>query len=248
MQLSEQFEKQGAWLFKYRGVLPIAILAVGASLYIRTKLYPESFFLEGTSYEKYYEAACLITSLCGFAIRVYTVGYSPPNTSGRNTQEQLAEQLNIKGIYSIVRNPLYLGNFFMWLGLALITGNFWFIASFVLLYVLYYERIIYTEEQFLKRKFGQQFTRWAGQTPAIVPNIRLFSENEYPFSWRKVLRQEKNGLAALFLIYCAFDIVGELVKGRREFNYYLLVGTVLSVVAYLVLKYLKYNSTLLEER
>jgi len=248
MQLSDQMENQGTLLFKHRGTLPIFVLAVGAYLYIRTELYPETFFLEETPYERYYEAGCLIISLLGFAIRIYTIGFTPPNTSGRNTHEQIADVLNIGGIYSIVRNPLYLGNFFMWLGLALITGNFWFITSFVLFYTLYYERIIYTEEQFLKRKFGDQFTNWAIKTPAIVPNLKLFCRNKCNFNWRKVLRQEKNGLVALFSIYSILDIAGELVEGKQEFNYPLLAIAGISVAAYFVLRYLKYNSTVLQDR
>ncbi|MGB8874133.1 MAG: hypothetical protein WCC75_12145, partial [Desulfobaccales bacterium] len=45
-------------------------------------------------------------------------GLPPRGTSGRNTQGQVAETLNTTGIYSLVRNPLYLGNFLIWLGLS----------------------------------------------------------------------------------------------------------------------------------
>ncbi len=40
----EELEQQGNWLFKYRGVLPLIILFIGMILYLRTELYPESFF------------------------------------------------------------------------------------------------------------------------------------------------------------------------------------------------------------
>jgi hypothetical protein len=50
MALQEEFEKQGIWLFRYRGVLPLIFLAIGAVLIIRTEIYPETFILKETSY------------------------------------------------------------------------------------------------------------------------------------------------------------------------------------------------------
>ncbi|MGC9453013.1 MAG: methyltransferase family protein, partial [Oceanipulchritudo sp.] len=48
-------------------------------------------------------------------------------TSGRNTKQQVAYSLNTTGFYSVVRNPLYLGNFFMYLGIALFTHHWWLV-------------------------------------------------------------------------------------------------------------------------
>ena len=245
MPLSSQMEKQGQWLFKYRGILPLIIFIAAIAMYIRNEASPLQWELEGTRYELLYETFCLFVSLFGLYIRIYTVGYSASNTSGRNTERQVADVLNTEGIYSTVRNPLYLGNFFMWLGIAMLTGNYWFTIIFVLIYVLYYERIIYTEEQFLIKKFGQHYINWANKTPIIIPDLSKFRKNSYAFSWKKVLRQEKNGLAALFLIFCFFDIIGELVKPVKDYNEVLLVMGALSVLTYGVLKYLKYNTGVL---
>lgn len=59
MALQEELEKQGNWLFKYRSFLPLIILLIGTILYLRTELYPETFFLEETPYEIYFERLCL---------------------------------------------------------------------------------------------------------------------------------------------------------------------------------------------
>lgn len=247
MALIEQMESQGSWLFKHRGILPLIVFIVGALLFLQNESDPRYWTLEGTPYEMPYEISCLLVSLLGFVIRIYTVGYSADNTSGRNTERQVADVLNTKGIYSVMRNPLYVGNFFMWLGIAMLTGHFWFTLTFILFYFLYYERIIFTEEQFLRNKFGDTYLNWAAKTPIIMPNFSSFVKPDNKFSWKKVLRQEKNGLAALFLIFCLFDISGELVKPRRDYNEGLLVAGALSVIIYFVLKYMKYNTTLLKE-
>jgi protein-S-isoprenylcysteine O-methyltransferase Ste14 len=245
MMLADQMEKQGHWLFKYRGVLPIILLFTGTWFYIQTELNPASFILENTPYEIYYETGCLIIALFGLFIRAYTVGYSPDNTSGRNTQNQVADVLNTSGIYSIVRNPLYIGNFLMWIGVALLTGNFWFVFAFILFYFMYYERIIYAEEKFLFSKFGKQYSEWAEVTPVIIPSFRNFRKPELKFNFKKVLRQEKNGLAALFFIFCFDDIIGKIIEHSNHYNYFLIVCCIVTLLGYCVLKYMKYNTNLL---
>ncbi|WP_277232666.1 isoprenylcysteine carboxylmethyltransferase family protein [Phocaeicola salanitronis] len=127
--------------------------------------------------------------MAGTFIRIYTVGHTPVHTSGRNTAGQVADSLNTTGIYSIVRHPLYLGNFLMWFGISLLTCNGGFIIAFILAYWLYYERIMYAEEDFLRRKFGVDYLRWAERTPAFIPNFKLFKPSDLPFSWKKVAKK-----------------------------------------------------------
>jgi protein-S-isoprenylcysteine O-methyltransferase Ste14 len=249
MALQEEFERQGDWLFRYRGILPIIILFAGITVYIYTELHPETFFLEETPYEIYYESICLVVSLIGFFIRIYTVGYTPANTSGRNTGGgQIADSLNTTGIYSTVRHPLYLGNFLMWLGISFLTGNFWFTIMFCLIYWIYYERIMYAEEQFLRRKFGSVYTEWASKTPAIFLRLHSFQKPGLPFSWKKVLKKEKNGFLALFLIFFGLDFAGEWVEKGTHYNCFLLVMCIISIISYCVLKYLKKKTNVLDER
>ncbi len=116
MALQEELESQGNWLFRYRSFLPLLILVAGWGMYLRRVLHPEEFPLFVSKYELYYWIVAMAVGLLGLLVRVYTVGYSPKNTSGRNTKVgQVADVLNQTGIYSLVRHPLYLGNFLMWL-------------------------------------------------------------------------------------------------------------------------------------
>jgi protein-S-isoprenylcysteine O-methyltransferase Ste14 len=247
MALTEQMQGQGTWLFKHRGVLPLIIFVIGAALFLKNESSPKNWILKEEFQHNLYELSCLIISFIGFFIRVYTVGYSRPNTSGRNTEHQVADVLNTTGIYSIVRNPLYVGNFFMWLGIAMLTGDFWFIIAFILFYFLYYERIIFTEEEFLKNKFGDNYLNWAKKTPVIVPKFSSFVKSDYKFNWRKVLRQEKNGFAALMIIFCMFDIAGELIKNKPNINETLQGIGLFSILIYFILKFIKYKTSLLQD-
>jgi protein-S-isoprenylcysteine O-methyltransferase Ste14 len=245
MDLQKQIEIQGNWLFKHRGILPLIILAAGIIVFIYSKLDPSNIFYGEPSFIGYYTFGCILITLIGLAVRIYTVGYSSDNTSGRNTFGQVADTLNRTGIYSIVRHPLYVGNFLMWLGIAFVVQNIWFVAVFILLYWIYYERIMYAEEQFLCRKFDATFTEWAAKTPAIIPDFRQFVKPDTPFRWKKVLRQEKNGQAALFIIFALFDFIGQLVQKSHNYNYVLYVVCLISVVLYFVLRYMKNKTQLL---
>ena len=135
------------------------------------------------------DALALATALLGLTVRVVTVGFVPKGTSGRNTIQQRADTLNTTGLYSCVRNPLYLGNFLVVLGLAMSLQVWWFTLLTCFCFMLYYERIVLKEEAFLQSKFGEEYLSWASTTPAFLPNPRVWRAPELRFSPRSVLRR-----------------------------------------------------------
>ncbi|MEZ4875221.1 MAG: isoprenylcysteine carboxylmethyltransferase family protein [Flavobacteriaceae bacterium] len=241
MALQEELKSQGDFLFRYRSFLPLIILVVGLAVFAYFKLNPEEYndFL----YTETYKYICLGVSLLGFFIRVITIGYAAENTSGRNTHEgQIADEINTTGIYSTVRHPLYLGNFFMWLGIAMLTASFWFLVAFVFFYYSYYYlRICFAEEAFLRGKFENAYVEYSKTTPPFFPSFKHYRPSKRKFNLRKVIRQEKNGIAAIFLLFWLFEMAGDFMVTRkfelnRDFWFY--AGIIASIV-YLILKVLK---------
>ncbi|MDR1006049.1 MAG: isoprenylcysteine carboxylmethyltransferase family protein [Bacteroidales bacterium] len=247
MALQEEFEQQGVWLFRYRSYLPLIILPIGLWLYVSKATTPLLSYFDDGKRSSAYLLFCILVSIFGLIIRIVTVGHTPSNTSGRNTKEQIADTINQSGIYSIVRHPLYLGNFFMWLGIALITLNFWFIMAFCLLYWVYYERIMFAEEQFLRRKFKEPYLQWAAKTPAFIPNWKHYQKASLKMSWKKVLKKEKNGFCAIFVLFALFDVTAYLYGTTPQLNIPLLIATAVSLLIYLILKVLKRKTNLLNE-
>lgn len=68
-----------------------------------------------------------------------------------------------------------------------------------------------------------------------------------PFSWKKVIKKEKNGLLALLLVFWMMDVIGDLVSGVTPRIGVLAIASMAMLVIYLILKYIKHNTTLLDE-
>lgn len=245
--LQEEMEKQGNILFRYRSYLPIIILFAGLAVYANTQFQIKAGKADVLPFS--FDLICLAVSTLGLIIRIYTVGHTPKNTSGRNTAEgQVADEVNSTGIYSTVRHPLYLGNFFMWLGLAMYPADIWFAVSFILFYWVYYERIMYAEEQFLVGKFGEVYASWAKITPAFIPSMKNWNSSKMSFSWKKVLKKEKNGLFAMFFVFFLFNNLGDYIHGRPLFNSeFWLFGTIATGIIYFILKFFKKYTRIFEE-
>lgn len=240
MPLQEEFEVQGAFLFRWRSYLPLVFLVLGLGT---MALFPMDLPL-------WLVIIALCIGLLGQLLRVLAVGYAAPNTSGRNTSEgQIADSLNTQGLYGMVRHPLYVGNFLMWFSVCLLVGSFWFSLCFIAAFWLYYERIMYTEEQFLRRKFGDIYLDWAQKTPAFFPRHLRWSAPKHRFSWKRVLKKEKNGLFALLLLFWLFLYVQASLLAEKWLNP--LNGWAYAALAtalwYLVLKWMKYQTSWLKE-
>jgi protein-S-isoprenylcysteine O-methyltransferase Ste14 len=239
--LREEFEREGNWLFRWRSYLPLVLLVL-------VLVVMEDFTYLGNSVTQdiMWEVFCVLVSSVGLVIRAFTIGYAPRGTSGRNTAGQMAEVLNSTGIYSIVRHPLYLGNFVMWLGMSLFPHLWWFTVIYILAFWLYYERIMFAEEQFLRDKFGDQFLAWADKTPAFIPNLKLWRAADLHFSFRNVLRREYNGSFAMIVTFFVLEVRGDLaVEGRLqvETGWAVLVG--ISFLVWIVLRTLKRRTSIL---
>ena len=164
-------------------------------------------------HELIWTISCIAVSMFGLFIRALTIGYTPRGTSGRNTKEgQVAEFLNTKGIYSMVRHPLYLGNYFMWLGIIMYVGNWWFTVLCSMLFWVYYERIMFAEEAFLTRKFGARYKQWSKHIPPFFPKFSKYQPAEVSFSMRNVLKREYNGFFAVFISFAFIHVIKNYIE------------------------------------
>ena len=244
MSLLNSFEKQGNFLFKYRGQFPVILFIIALPfMYLTdyTDIYQRinSLILYGA-----YFISCM-----GFFIRFYTIGTTPKGTSGRNTKYQIAEELNSTGIYSLIRHPLYLGNYLIWLGISISTFNFYFVIIMSLLFWLYYERIMIAEERFLERRFGDHYTLWSNSISAFFPTSLSFKKSIIPFSFVSILRREYSSIlsAVIGFIYSElfrnYFIYGCWFLEKNSLYFLFLIRLLV-----IMLRTLKHNTTLLNEK
>ena len=241
MPLNENMRAAGDWLFRWRSFIPLAavpLLALGLEHY--------TYLFGDHRWDMAWEMLCLSASLLGLGTRVVAVGFAARRTSGRNTRRQVADSLNTTGIYSIVRHPLYLGNFLVGLGPALFLRVPWIPVVYCLAFALYYERIILAEEAFLTEKFGEPYLGWASATPALIPRFRLWAAPVLPFNLRRVLRREYRTLFCIIAVFYLLEVATDTHLNNRPFGDELWndIG-IASVAIFLTLRALhKYTSAL----
>jgi len=243
MAFINSFEKEGNTLFKHRGEIPLVLFVLAIPVVYLTNSRM------GVETRQIIMWVAIGLSILGFVIRAISIATTPKGTSGRNTKEgPVAESLNTTGIYSTVRHPLYLGNYFMWIGIVMFTFNWWFVITVTLAFWLYYERIMFAEERFLERKFGDAYMNWANATPAFIPCLCKYKKNVVPFSFVSVLRREYSGVLATVMGFVFIDDLRRYFKtGGFELEttgHYVLLG---AIILALILRSLKHYTKLLSE-
>ena len=244
MSLNKSIEHIGNQLFKYRGFVPV-VFAVGAFCF---QLIDNT---ERLSYGLVEEITFFLVVL-GHLIRALTVGHRSMQTSGRNRSHQVAEVLNTKGMYSIVRHPLYLANILIWVGWTTLLCIPWLIVVATFIFVVYYLFIMYAEEQFLRGKFGQEYERWHRRTPRLIPNPFLYASSSNDFSWRIVFKNEYPGWTASMTIALCIQtlLVNKIYPISQYYQSYLEAWLVLGggiALFGLTFRYLKHRTKLFHE-
>ncbi|MFL2983814.1 MAG: methyltransferase family protein [Candidatus Neomarinimicrobiota bacterium] len=138
----------------------------------------------------------------GEAIRMYAVRYAGGVTRTMNVG---APELCTIGPYSRTRNPLYIGNIFIYSGVVFIAGGKFLAPLFLVILVYFifqYSMIISLEEETLKNIFKEKYEIYCNNVPRLFPRLKPWKNNYYkkPLSLTKVLITEKRTLQNMILI------------------------------------------------
>jgi protein-S-isoprenylcysteine O-methyltransferase Ste14 len=242
MPLREDLAANGAWLFRHRSYLPL--LGLGLVL---TQLPGFSYLGNSHATHLLWSVLCLAIGLLGLLIRIHIGGHAPQGTSSRGTHAPGATQVTTTGFYSVVRHPLYLANLVMWLGVAMFVHVWWLLALLALAAWLYYERIMFVEEEMLRDKFGPAWLEWAERTPALLPRLRLWKAPDSPFYLRHVLRREYGALFALIATFTGLEVIADfMVTGKLQID--LLWGALfaLAFIVFIVFRWLAHHTNALD--
>ncbi len=176
----------GKFLFKYRSFLPVPYFLF---LLIVIEFNYLTFFTG------------LLIVLLGLLIRFFSQGFAG---DWMRSSEVEAYYMLDEGAYSIMRNPLYLGNFLVGFGFTL-TSSFYpvfLLPSYSLVFFLYYYLIVKEEESYLEKKFGERFIQYRESTPSFYPNFRKWKSGQ--FLGRNALRMESSTYLTVAFIFILF--------------------------------------------
>lgn len=172
-------------LFRWRGITPLPFF-IAALMGARFSL---PLFIAG-----------LTLSLVGETIRLWSVSYAGGPT---RTRKVGAPSLVTDGPYSLVRNPLYIGNILHYTGFSLSSGAFfpYLTLSTLLYFSIQYTLIVQLEEKTLKDLFAEQYLRYLQRVPRFLPTFQNPSFPAPPLTFRQALRCERSTLGAFILTW-----------------------------------------------
>jgi protein-S-isoprenylcysteine O-methyltransferase Ste14 len=85
-------------------------------------------------------------------------------------------ELSTSGPYSMVRNPLYLGNFAGAVGFGFAVEQPYLAALFGLVFALFYPAVVAREEARLGELFGERYREYRARVPRWIPDWSLYRE------------------------------------------------------------------------
>lgn len=114
------------------------------------------------------------------------------------------------GPYALTRNPLYLGSFFMALGILVAGQGYWLLLPFVVFFIAFYYPVMKAEEQELLEGHGEAFVSYARRVPFFFPSFRNTVRGSSTFLWSRVIKNREHRTLAGLLLAETFLIVKTL--------------------------------------
>ena len=203
MKLINKMQEQGNILFKYRGQLPFILFIISIPI-----IYSMNYDgIVDKCILNYIQNFSILTALTGLLFRYYIIITTPNGTSGRNRSKQIANTLNTKGAYSIIRHPLYLANYLIWIGISLYSSSILLCLFTTTLFIIQYERIIIVEEKFLSKEFKLKFKDFCDNTSIFLPSFKNYKKPKYYFSLKKLIRREYVSTSITIIAFLYIDIL-----------------------------------------
>jgi len=115
-------------------------------------------------------------------------------------------ELSIRGPYLLVRNPMYLGRYFLILGFIVLLSSPVAIVVYTVLYYLYMLYRVKREERRLNRAYTEEFRRYCAEVHRFWPTWRKLREPAVRF-WDNSMFLENNGHWNILLTAIAYAAV-----------------------------------------
>lgn len=191
-------------------------------------------------------------TITGQIVRVVTIGLVYIIRGGRD-RRVYADNLVTTGIFSHCRNPLYVGNILILVGLGIASNSIIFNCLATPLFLFFWQAIVLAEENFLRNKFNQEFEDYCKRVNRWIPNLNGLSKTigSMEFKWKRVIIREYNA-TYIWMTGAVLIIMKHYYNHTERFNFKdnitvfitLLVGL---LILYLIARYLKKSKILVSD-
>lgn len=154
----------GNFFFKYRNAVFPAVFALMVLL-MRPKIILGSFSLD-----RFLLNLGTLIALGGELVRLTTIGFDYIDRGGKNKQVY-ASRLVHGGVYALTRNPMYVGNAMIAIGMTMVAGAPLGYLLIIPFFLFVYQAIIAAEEAYLQQRFGADYAEYCAQVNRYFPSL-----------------------------------------------------------------------------
>ncbi len=116
------------------------------------------------------------------------------------------KKLTVTGPYMFVRNPMYIGRFFLVFGILMMTGNLWLLALLTVIYYFYMVNRVRREEKILADLFGADYAAYCRDVHPYLPGIKRFAPGQL-WSFNKESFDQNNVLINTITIVACYIVL-----------------------------------------
>jgi hypothetical protein len=171
-------------------------------------------------------AGAIIAST-GQTVRAMTIGLQYIVRGGRHGRVY-ADDLVTGGVYSLCRNPMYVGNVLLVAGLAFASNSLATLLCALVLAIVAYVAIVAAEEHYLGGKFGAAYEAYCRDVPRWLPRLGAMRGllADTTFHWQRVIVKEYGTPFAWIGILCLIVIYQLWRTGALEARWPIVQGLV----------------------
>jgi protein-S-isoprenylcysteine O-methyltransferase Ste14 len=156
----------GKFFFRYRNAL-FPMLFFTTVIVLRPKLLVGS-----PTVNRFVIILGMALAVLGQSFRLMTIGWEYIHRGGKDGKVY-AQRLVTRGMYGITRNPMYVGNALIAIGMALSTCSPIVYGLIIPFFLFVYQAIVSAEENYLRNKFGAEYEAYCAIVNRFIPSVRL---------------------------------------------------------------------------
>jgi protein-S-isoprenylcysteine O-methyltransferase Ste14 len=182
----------GNFFFQYRNYL-FPVIFVLAALTFRP-----SIMFGSPPADRLIAASGVLFVLLGEAVRLVTIGFEYIHRGGKG-RRVYAGRLVQGGVFGVVRNPMYIGNMLIAVGMTMYLRSPQGYLVLIPLFLFLYQALIAAEEAYLRHKFGRDYEDYCVKVNRFLPRLGRIPQAfaGMRFDWRRSLRKDLGTIVGL---------------------------------------------------